>query len=298
MKTGRQIAQLAEIACILEVCASKPGNVNRYHDFSDTSLKDFLSSAAAIRPAFENAANDGVGRIIWNSTECTRESVGTNTNLGMILLLAPLAKAFLAAGIAEPIVAAGIIRQSLNRTLSSLTVEDARHAYAAIRLARPGGLGHVAYADVAEEPSITLLQAMDLAKDRDSIAREYITDFTITFEIGLPALEDSLSRGADFSSGVVQTFLTILSKVPDTLIARKKGHEAAERVSRKAEEVLTRGGIFTPGGRAGLVEMDGKLRDAGHTLNPGTTADLTAAVIFVALLGMPDPCVAMKGTIV
>ena len=297
MKTGRQIAQLAQIACVLEVCASKPGNVNRCHDFSDTSLEDFLLSAVAIGPAFENAANDGVGQIIRNATADTRKCVRTNTNLGMILLLAPLAKACLTVEVAGS-KTAGIIRQSLSGVLSSLTVEDARQAYAAIRLAHPGGLGQVARADVAEEPSITFLQAMGLAKDHDAIAREYVTSFAVTFETGVPVLEDSLSRGADFPSGVVQTFLTILSKVPDTLIARKRGLESATRVSQRAADVLTRGGIFTPEGRAGLAEMDRELRDAKHTLNPGTTADLTSAAIFVSLLGMPDPWVAMKGTIV
>ncbi len=297
MKNGKQIAQLVQIACVLEACASKPGNVNRYRDFSDTSLQDFLVSAVAIGPAFENAAYDGVGQIVRNATADTRKWVRANTNLGIILLLAPLAKAYLAIDIAEPKEMAGLIRQSLSRILNSLTVEDARQAYAAIRLTHPGGLGHVAKADIAEEPSINLLQAMDLAKGRDTIAREYVTCFATTFETGLPALEDSLSRGADFSSGVVHAFLTILSKVPDTLIARKKGLETASRVSQKAGEVLALGGVFTPGGRAGLAEMDRELRDSEHVLNPGTTADLTAAAIFLSLLETPDPWTTIRSTL-
>lgn len=279
MKTGRQIAQLAQMACIWEACASKPGNVNRYHDFSDTSLEDFLLSAVAIGPAFENAAQVGVGQTIWQATVDTRKWVQSNTNLGLILLLVPLAKACLTE--------TENVRQSLRAVLNSLTVEDARLTYAAIRLAQPGGLGQVSQADVAEEPSITLLQAMALAQGRDAIAREYVTSFSIAFEIGLPALKGFLSRGVDFSSAIVQTFLSILSQVPDTLIARKKGLEAARQVSKWAGEVLTQGGVFTLEGRARLAEMDRALRDATHLLNPGTTADLTAAAVFLALFEAP-----------
>ena len=147
-------------------------------------------------------------------------------------------------------------------------------------------------ADIAEEPSLTLLQAMSLAQRRDAVASEYVTSFAITFETGLPALNAAMEKEMDFSGAVVQAFLTILSRVPDTLIARKKGLETARQVSQKASEVLNRGGIFTPQGRTGLEEMDRKLRDKAHSLNPGTTADLTAAAIFLYLMNNPHP----KGT--
>jgi triphosphoribosyl-dephospho-CoA synthase len=282
MKTGRQIAQLVQLACVWDACAPKPGNVNRHHDFSDTSLEDFLLSAVAVGPAFENAGQVGTGQTIWQAAIDTRRWVRTNTNLGLIMLLAPLVKASLnASGTAD----AYRVRQSLSAVLNSLTVEDARLTYAAVRLVQPGGMGRVSQADVAEEPSITLLQAMALAQERDSIAREYVTDFAITFETALPALKEALSRGGDFSSAVVQAFLTILMRVPDTLIVRKKGIEAAHGVSQWAGEALSKGGIFTLEGQAELTEMDRALRDESHTLNPGTTADLTAAAIFLALLG-------------
>ncbi len=279
IRTEREIAQLAQMACIWEACAAKPGNVNRSCDFSNTSLEDFLLSAIAIGPAFENAARMGVGQTILQAVKDTHRWIHSNTNLGLILLLTPLVKACLATADVND------IRRNLNLILNSLTVEDARHTYAAIRCVQPGGLGRVSQADVAEEPAITLLQAMALAQDRDAIAREYVTGFAITFEIGLPALKETLLRCADFSSAVVQAFLTILGQVPDTLIARKKGYEAARQISRQAMEVLSLGGVFTPEGRAGLAEMDRTLRDENHKLNPGTTADLTAASIFLALLG-------------
>jgi len=277
--TERRIARLAQMACVWEACAAKPGNINRRHDFPDTSLEDLLLSALAIGPAFENAARVGVGQTIFQATADTRRRVRSNTNLGLVLLLAPLAKACLDAGRTAD---ATKVRDRLSALLDSLTVEDARLVYAAIRLAQPAGLGKVSQADVAEEPSLTLLQAMALARKRDAIAREYGTDFAVTFQIGLPTLREA-ARTGDFSSAVVQTFLTILSQVPDTLIARKKGPGPARQVSERAAEVLFRGGVSTPKGRAELSKLDRALRDARHTLNPGTTADLTAAAVFLYL---------------
>jgi triphosphoribosyl-dephospho-CoA synthase len=197
----------------------------------------------------------------------------------MILLFAPLVKGALHAAGAE-----GDIRGSLMSVLNALTVEDARLAYAAIRHMQPGGMDQVPQADISGEPTITLLQAMALAQERDAIAREYVTGFSITFGIGLPALKNARSHGESFSGAIVQTFLTILSEVPDTLIVRKKGMEWAQQVSQLAADVLAKGGVFTAEGQAGLVEMDNQLRDKTHMLNPGTTADLTAAATLMALL--------------
>lgn len=280
----KRIAQLAQMACVWEACAPKPGNVNRAHDFSDTSFEDFLISAIAIGPALESAAGAGIGQTIRQAVADTRRWVRSNTNLGLILLLAPLVKACLSVPADSD---AASVRTGLTEILNSLTVEDTRLAYEAIRLARPGGMGQVSRADIAEEPAVTLLEAMTLAQGRDAVAREYATGFAITFETGLPALREARSRGADFMGAVVQAFLTILSRVPDTLIFRKKGSEIAERVSRMAGGVLARGGFFSAEGRAALAEMDRTLRDAAHMLNPGTTADLTAAAIFLYLHETP-----------
>jgi triphosphoribosyl-dephospho-CoA synthase len=203
--------------------------------------------------------------------------VQSNTNLGIILLFAPLIKASSGAADVDE------IRVNLSKILHSLTVEDARLAYAAIRGAKPGGLGSAEQADVAQDPSITLFEAMLLARERDAIAREYVTDYAITFEIGFPAMTASLSQDGNMMRSIVQTYLKILSKIPDTLIARKKGMDAALMVSQMASGVLDKGGPFTPQGRLALVEMDQALRDDPHMLNPGTSADLTAASIFLAL---------------
>jgi triphosphoribosyl-dephospho-CoA synthase len=283
---GKRIAQLAQMACIWEACAPKPGNVNRAHDFSDTSLEDFLLSAVAVGSAFENADQTGIGHMVWQAVVETRRWVTINTNLGLVLLLAPLVKtcsSLIETADENPLSMDGI-RIQLKHILSSLTVDDARHAYAAIRLANPGGLGRVSQADVADEPAIPLLKAMALAQDRDAIASEYVTGYAITFETGLPSIKEAFRQGGDFSKAVVQAFLTILKQIPDTLIARKRGLHAATQVSRQAGDILKIGGVFTMEGQAALAEMDRALRDESHTMNPGATADLTAAAIFLALL--------------
>ena len=269
------VAQAAQAACVLEVCAPKPGNVNRFHDFIDTRFEDFLLSAIAIGPAMSEADRVGVGQTIWRAIHDTRQLVNSNTNLGMVLLLAPLAKACLETG---------NLRENLRRVLASLTIEDARQAYAAIRRAQPGGLGQAMQADVTEEPSVTLYQAMALAQERDSIAREYITDFAITFEIGYPALREAWRIADNPANAIVQCYLTLLADVPDTLIARKRGIETATQVSYQAAETLELGGALTPQGQRALAELARRLRDERHTLNPGTTADLPTAAIFLLLL--------------
>ena len=276
--TGEKIAWAAQIACLLEVSADKPGNVTRHTDFNDTCFEDFVVSAAAIGPAFQHAADTPVGETIIRAIRATKRFVAGNTNLGIVLMLAPLAKA---AGLAR----AGGLRSAVRSVLGSLTVDDTRLTYEAIRLARPAGMGTVQKYDLQEtEIDITLRQAMALARDRDTIAREYVTDFKITFEIGLESLRRNLEKGTGMSDAIVQTYLTILTQVPDTLIARKVGMEAAQRISARAGQVLKTGGLMTTEGKAELKRFDTELRDEGHTLNPGTTADLTAGVLFAYLV--------------
>ena len=272
----RQVAQAAQIACLLEVSAPKPGNVNRYADFEDARFEDFLLSAVAIGPAVEMAATASVGQAILQAVRDTRSLVNTNTNLGTVLLAIPLSKAYHRGR--------RNLRKELQAVLDRLTVEDARQAYVAIRMAQPGGLGRVEQGDISQEPTFSLQQAMALASERDTIAREYCTGYAITFEIGLPTLISARRTGSDLSTAIVQTFITLLAQVPDTLIQRKRGAEVARWVSNRARQVLDLGGAMTKAGRDALCQLDNELRDARHTLNPGTTADLTATVVFLALL--------------
>jgi triphosphoribosyl-dephospho-CoA synthase len=259
--TVRAVADAAQLACVLEVSAEKPGNITPSHDFEDTTYEDMLRCAIAIGP--ELVVERSVGETVLAVVETS--PAAANTNLGIALLLAPLAKAA---------IAGGPLRERLREVLRDLG--DARAAYAAIRLAGAGGLDEPVEHDVREEPAIGLREAMAAAAGRDSIASEYVTDFALTFEVGLPALRD-LTRDA-----IVELHLRLLAHTPDTLIARKAGADAAERVSEGAREVLA--------GRRTLESFDASLRKQGNRLNPGTTADLVTATVFVALVeGMLAP---------
>lgn len=273
-----QIAWAAQTASLLEVSVCKPGNVTKLQNFQDCNYEDFLVSAVAIGPAFREAVQASVGATILRAARDTHNLVGTNTNLGIVMLFAPLAKA---AGVEHP----NGLRTAVIEVLESLTVEDARMAYEAIRLTGPAAMGKVENGDVNDSKiEITLRDAMKLARERDTVAGEYATGFEITFGIGYPTLQGLLLQGCRFSEAISQTFLTILARVPDSLIARKNGAAAAEHVSRLARETLEHGGVFSGIGRKSLLNLDHILRDRDHLMNPGTTADLVAAALFVLLI--------------
>jgi triphosphoribosyl-dephospho-CoA synthase len=277
VRSAADIAALAQLACLLEVSAPKPGNVSPGRHFVDLTYEDFLTSAVAIGPAFTRIAEQSIGRTIRLAVEMTACCTKTNTNLGIVLLLAPLAKAATTAG-------GGGLRTALSRVLDDTTVEDARDVYAAIRLARPGGLGRSERQDVANEPDVTLLEAMRLAADRDGIAREYETRFAVTFERGAPTLTRARADGLSWSDAVVETYLSLLAHSVDTHIVRRTGAAAADRVSALARKALEAGGVRSAAGRQAVQDMDRAIRDVRNSKNPGTTADLTAAAIFVTLI--------------
>jgi triphosphoribosyl-dephospho-CoA synthase len=169
--------------------------------------------------------------------------------------------------------------------LDATDVQDARDVYAAIRMASPGGLGRAESQDVAAEPTVSLLDAMRLAAHRDGIAREYATGFETTFGLAVPALEQARRDGLPWDDAVVETFLNILAHAPDTHIARRGGDAVAAAVCASARDALQAGGVRSLPGRRAIDEFDRSLRDPDNIGNPGTSADLTAAAIFVALLG-------------
>ena len=276
MREPEDVAAAAQLACLLEVSAPKPGNVSPGHHFHDARYEDFLASAVAIGPALAGAGRAPLGSSIRAAVEATARWTGSNTNLGIVLLLAPLARAALRGTLP--------LREAVREVLAATTVADAAEVYAAIRRARPGGLGAVAGEDVAGPPSVTLQAAMGLATDRDSIAREYVTDFAVTFEVGAPALRAARHADLDWSDAVVEAYLRLLAAVPDTHIARKLGRAAADAVSRRAAEVEQAGGVRTGAGREALATFDAELRSPDNSRNPGTTADLTCAALFVVIL--------------
>ena len=263
----------AQTACLMEATARKPGNVHRFADFSDATYFDFAMSALAIGPAMEAAGTIGVGRAVISALTATRAVTGTNTNLGMLLLLAPLA-----------VVTAGrALRAGVAAVLEATTIEDADLVYQAIRLANPGGLGAAAEQDVAGRPTCTLKEAMRLAADRDVIARQYVLDFQDVFDVTLAALGESLAITADVETAVVRCHLCTMAAIPDTLIARKLGATEALESSTRALAVLDAGWPDTERGRRLFDDFDGWLRGLGRSRNPGATADLVAAALFVAL---------------
>ena len=271
--TPPDIGLCAQVACIWEATARKPGNVHRCLDFDDAHYVAFLLSAAAIAPVVGTAAGRGVGRTVWEAVRATHRVVRTNTNLGIVLLLAPLA----AVPAGEP------LRTGVARVLADLDVADARAVYQAIRLASPAGLGRVSEQDVATEPTQTLAQVMALAAGRDLVARQYANGFREVFDEGVPALSRALDWVAFVEDAVIACHLHLMACCPDSLIARKRGPAEAEESARRARQVLDRGWPAHPAGRAALDELDGWLRADGHARNPGTTADLVAACLFVAL---------------
>jgi triphosphoribosyl-dephospho-CoA synthase len=269
------VAGAAQLACVLEASAEKPGNVTPSHDFDDTTYEDMLRSGIALGPELGRAGERGVGETVLAAVRASRDAAGANTNLGIALLLAPLARAALSGG---------PLRERLGDVLRALSVDDARGAYAAIRLAGAGGLDEAVEHDVRDEPRVTLREAMAAAAQRDTIAAEYVSDYTATFELGLPALSAALGDGLRPRDAIAEVALRLLADVPDTLIARKRGADAAAQVAAGAREVLAAGGVRSAPGRTALAGFDASLRTDGNALNPGTTADLVTAVLFVALL--------------
>jgi len=277
--TALDVGVVAQLACLLEVSAPKPGNVCPGRHFADARYEDFLASAAAIGGPLAGAGTRPLGATIRLAIESTGNWTASNTNLGLVLVLAPLARA------AALESRAGRLRDSLRLVLATTTCDDARDAYAAIRRASPGGLGQVDEQDVSGDPTVTLVEAMRLAADRDAIAREYATVFETTFLAGAPALERARSDALEWDDAIVETFLTLLAAHEDTHIARKAGAAVAADVTDGARAVLAAGGVRTAEGRRALEAFDRRLRDEGSRANPGTTADLTAAAIFVVLAG-------------
>jgi triphosphoribosyl-dephospho-CoA synthase len=291
-RSGETVAQAvvaaAQLACLLEAAAPKPGNVSPGRDFADTRYEHFLASAAAIGLPLADAGDRPLGETIRLAIEATSRWASANTNLGIVLLLTPLARAALKCG-CDPFRAraesqAQVLRRALIDVLEATTVEDARHVYAAIRLAKPGGLGRVDDQDVSGEPTASLLDVMRLAAARDGIAREYGTGFQLTFEDAYPALARARRDRLSWDDAVVETFLTVLVASPDTHVARRGGAEMAEDISRRAAAAVAAGGVRSADGRRAVEAMDGALRGPGNTANPGTAADLTAAAIYVHLL--------------
>jgi triphosphoribosyl-dephospho-CoA synthase len=264
---------LGYTACIWECTARKPGNVHPGASFTDTTYVDFLLSAAAMAPVLDDAPFRGIGATVLEGVRRTQKVVAGNTNLGMLLLLAPLA----AAPAHKP------LQTGVRAALQDATHVDARNVYEAIRLANPGGLGKVETEDVAHEPTGGLREVMALAADRDLIARQYVNGFRGVFLVGLPALTEGLRFGLGLERAIIFCHLRLMAACPDSLIARKRGKVEAEEAARRAAAVLDAGWPKDRAAETALAGVDAWLRAEGNGRNPGTTADLVAASLYVAL---------------
>jgi len=258
-------------ACLAEIDALKPGNVHRFADGHRMTVEDFLVSARVSAPAIADPSLS-TGRRVLAAVRATRQAVGTNTNLGIILLCAPLASA---AALEDR-----NLRNTVARILASMDIEDTKAIFEAIVLASPGGLGSASSHDVREEPRTTIVEAMREAADRDMIACQYATNFRDIFDTGLKAYDEAEDRGERDMWPTVFTYLAFLAAFPDSHMARKHGVDVAERV--KAEAKIIRSQIAESQDTARrtriLLDFDAHLKSDG--LNPGTSADLTVATLF------------------
>ncbi|MBV8652604.1 MAG: triphosphoribosyl-dephospho-CoA synthase [Alphaproteobacteria bacterium] len=263
-------------ACTLELRALKPGNVHDYAAGHGMSVGDFIASAEAAAAPLCRAGR-GVGVRIRDAAAATHAAVGCNTNLGIVLLAAPLlAAAERATG--------GDLRQALRERLAALSVADAVAAYEGIRIASPAGLGHAESQDVSAAPEVTLREAMALAAGRDRIARQYAADYEDVFAIGVAGLAVARRQGLSPEWAASRIYMAFLAAFPDSHVARKYGAAIAEDVRAEAAPLAARLLAADAPERLvpDLLAFDAALKARG--INPGTSADLTVASMLAEAL--------------
>ena len=264
------MAQKYHNACMSELSALKPGNVHIFADGHGMIVQDFIKSAEVSAP-FISEPDVTVGTRIFRAIKATREAVACNTNLGIVLLAAPMMEAAYSSQ--------GFCQNSLQAVLSNLTVDDAIEAYKAIAIANPAGLGKLDALDVHEPPNVTLLQAMQAAEDRDLIARQYSHNFDDIFNIGVASYQHYSSIWDRSAWATTVVYLNFLVAFEDTHIVRKHGKSVAATVRQEATTHLQN---FTTQDnpklyQATLMAWDADLKKRG--INPGTSADMTVATM-------------------
>ncbi len=268
MLISARVEQAFLEACRLDVEAFKPGNVSLASPGHGMTAADFLKSAEVSAPIVA-APGLAVGERILTAVQATWNAVGCNTNLGIVLLCAPLAQAALR-------------RADLNAVLAALDVEDARAVFEAIRLASPGGLGQAPEHDVRQTPTVTLLQAMQAAADRDRVAHQYASNFEDVQTLGVGQARAALAMGWPRPWAMTRVFMVFLSEFPDSHIARKYGWAVADQVRAEARSHAPILWKASDPAMAFLAEWDQSLK--ARRLNPGTSADLSVAAWFALAL--------------
>ncbi len=260
-------------ACVAEVSANKPGNVSPNHTFDHATVEDFIASAHAIAPIISETMPDTIGQTILRAIAATRDAVGHNTNLGIVLLLSPLAAVPESQSLMEGILS----------VTDGLTIEDAIATYQGIQLAAPGGLGDAKSQDVAKPPTCDLKSCMQLAADRDLIAAQYVNGFHEVLNVGVPLLQQTASWNSHQKCRTAWLAINLMSQFGDSLIQRKCGKSVSDDVRDRASKVLYSGWPHQSGSQTIYGELEQFLKQDGNTRNPGTTADMIAAIFFAAL---------------
>lgn len=272
-------------ACMLEVQAPKAGNVYPSADFHDMGVMDFERSAQAIATEFESIESKTLGELILSSIQATHKVTDVNTNLGIVLLFAPIAKAWLhfqkTSTNTSPDDNEWV--KSFQDVIDASTPQDAQSIYQAIVTAKPGGLGKVEESDVQDSAPSHIALAMQLASDRDHIAAEWTQQFIRTRRI---SKELARLRERDFSweEAICWCQLQLLASQGDTLIRRKNGEEIDLKVRMMAQRILAYCTVENVLEHPLRSAFDHYLRDEAHQRNPGTTADLIAGGILICLL--------------
>jgi triphosphoribosyl-dephospho-CoA synthase len=261
-------------ACADEIAALKPGNVHVHAAGHGMTIDDFVRSCEAAAPAL-CARGARLGTRVLDAVQATRRAVGQNTNLGIVLLCAPLAMA------AESDAA---LQQGVRAAIASAGVDDAGDVFAAIVLAAPGGLGDAAQHDVRRPATVRLAEAMQAAASRDRIALQYVTGFADVFGDGVAAYRRALERWGDPTWAAAAAYLRHLAAAPDSHVARKFGGEMAAEVQNQAVAAERRFLASADPNEVApdLLAWDTELKRRG--INPGTCADMTVATIMVCRL--------------
>jgi triphosphoribosyl-dephospho-CoA synthase len=257
-----------------DINALKPGNVHRFAGGHGMRYEDFLVSAeAAVVPLCDPALS--VGQRCLAAVSATRAVVGVNTNLGMVLLFAPVVCA------AQQCAGFDTLRETFRQVVDEAKESDTAAIFSAIALANPGGLGRVERHDVHVTPDCSLREAMAAAAHRDLVARQYVTAGAELFEVGLPIFQRYAAAPYGVEWATVRCYLGFLARFPDSHIVRKRDLQTARRVCRRAEAMLAEYELqHDPGAMTSqLLGLDREWKDAG--INPGTSADLTAASLLL-----------------
>ena len=277
MSAQQALIEAYQRACEIELQAFKPGNVSVYSPAHDMTVEDFILSAAVSADSVSNPAYS-LGEKIYYAVKATRDAVGCNTNLGIILLAAPLMQAYWQRQIGQS------LRESLMVVLANTTLQDAEWAFKAITLAAPGGLGKSEQQDVNQTPEVTLLQAMQIASPKDRIALQYTNGFKDIFDFSVLQYNRAFVLSGESSWSALSVFAELLAKFPDSHIERKFGSQYSEWIAAEMAtlcEALNNAGTLDE-----LMPMLHRLDQTfkAKRINPGTTADLTVATLLVVFL--------------